>query len=347
MDEPVRVLSIDGGGMRGIIPAMILAEIEHRCGKPISRLFDLIVGTSTGGILALGLAKPGNAANPDFVGKELTAFYTHDGSTVFPGGGPASPRERVLGRGDTLIEKMTNSALRMGSLSGGNPRFAGNARYFPRGLERVLEKVFGSNRLSDASVEVAIPTYDTLSGSAVLLSRSDARRDPQSDILMKDAARATSAAPTFFPPLQISWNGRECSFIDGGVWANNPSLVALAESLRLTAERSLTGTSVILVSLGTGAPPPTVRFDPHSPWLSTLRDMIAMGTTTDDAHRIIERTLGAHGSGKYWRFQVMTPEVAGTLDDATPERIGTLCAAARTLISEMSSSIDSFTEVLA
>jgi len=64
MPEPVRILSIDGGGIRGIIPAMILAELERRAGRPACRLFDFIAGTSTGGIIALAVTKPDAGTPP-------------------------------------------------------------------------------------------------------------------------------------------------------------------------------------------------------------------------------------------------------------------------------------------
>lgn len=108
----------------------------------------------------------------------------------------------------------------------------------------------------------------------------------------------------------------------------------------MTADSSLTGTSVVLVSLGTGQPPPRPQFDPHRPWLSTLTDLIALGTGTDDAHRVVERALGPAGSGRYWRFQATSPDVGGAMDDPTPARLATLKAAADALIRSSRESLD-------
>jgi patatin-like phospholipase len=82
----VRVLSIDGGGVRGLIPALILAEIEKGTGKPIAESFDLIVGTSTGAILALGLTRPSDAdaAVPEFSAERIAQFFREDAATIFP-----------------------------------------------------------------------------------------------------------------------------------------------------------------------------------------------------------------------------------------------------------------------
>lgn len=340
MAKPVRILSIDGGGVRGIIPAILLAEIEARSGHRIADLFDLVVGTSTGGILVLGLSIPGSTGRPAFRAEELVTFYTDDGARVFPGGGPPTLSERILGRGDSLKGSLLNSAQRVGGVFGGNPKYAGNARYFPKGLERTLVEAFGQVKLSGALVEVAITSYDAKSATAVVFSRSDAVASAAADLSMADAARATSAAPTFFPPLEIVWNGASRSFVDGGVWANNPAMVAISESLRMTAQRSLTATSVILVSLGTGQPPPKPQFDPHRPWLATLTDLVALGTGTDDAHRVMERALGPSGGGRYWRFQAISPDVGGAMDDPTPTRVAVLKATAEALIRSQGPSLD-------
>jgi patatin-like phospholipase/acyl hydrolase len=80
-----KVLSIDGGGIRGIIPAMVLAEIEERTGKPIAEMFDLIAGTSTGGILALGLAMPEDGGRPRYTASELIELYEDEGASIFSG----------------------------------------------------------------------------------------------------------------------------------------------------------------------------------------------------------------------------------------------------------------------
>lgn len=83
MQKVWRILSIDGGGIRGIIPAIILASIEERTGKPISALFDLIAGTSTGGILALGLTKPNSSGEPEFSAQHLCTLYERDIPHIF------------------------------------------------------------------------------------------------------------------------------------------------------------------------------------------------------------------------------------------------------------------------
>ncbi len=122
MAQVFKVLSIDGGGIRGIIPAMILAEIEDRTGKSVAEMFDLIAGTSTGGILALGLAMPGDGGKPRYKAEDLIEFYEKEGLRIFSR--PARHRidslegiaeERYPSEG---IEQVLAGVLRRGSPQG-------------------------------------------------------------------------------------------------------------------------------------------------------------------------------------------------------------------------------------
>src|SRR5215204_3408835 len=122
-----KVLSIDGGGIRGIIPAMILAEIERRTGRFTSELFDSVAGTSTGGILALGLTKPGQGGEPEYSAEERIELYETEGEEIF-----ARPVwHRIHSAGGVAEEK-----------------------YPSTGIEGVAAKYFGDARLADALTEV-------------------------------------------------------------------------------------------------------------------------------------------------------------------------------------------------
>ena len=120
-DRPVRVLAIDGGGIRGLIAARLLSEIEHRTRRPISCLFDLLAGTSTGGILALALTKPASgAAGPAHTAAEMVDFYERQGPAIF---------SRPLVHRLRTFNGMTGS------------------RYDQRGINGALESFFGQARL--------------------------------------------------------------------------------------------------------------------------------------------------------------------------------------------------------
>ena len=180
---PFRVLAIDGGGIRGIIPATVLVDLERRLApRRVANAFDLIVGTSTGGIIALGLTVP-DGDQPRHPAERLLELYLTDAETIFPGGGPA-----------TLPQ--LPQRLREG------------ARYSVAGLEELLDNYLGDTRLTAAVVDVVVTSYDLAYGEPVMLS-SRMRSGFVSDVSMIAAARATCAAPTFFKPQVITDGDRE------------------------------------------------------------------------------------------------------------------------------------------
>ena len=160
------VLAIDGGGIRGLIPALVLAEIEARTGRPIATMVDLIAGTSTGGIIACALARP-----QPMPAAEIAELYEEEGPVIFD---------------KTLVKTITSA----GGLL--------DERYDDAGLVATLERHLGGVRLGDATVPLLITAYD-VTGRQALLLRSDT--DP--DLRMVDAAHATSAAPTYFEPVAL------------------------------------------------------------------------------------------------------------------------------------------------
>jgi patatin-like phospholipase/acyl hydrolase len=162
----VRVLAIDGGGIRGLIPALVLAEIERRTGRRTADLVDLVAGTSTGGILACALAKP-----DPLPAAEIAGIYEQEGPRIF----------------DRSLLKTITSV-------GGNL----DERYDADGLVRALRTYLGDARLGDATVPIVITAYDIEGRQAVLL-----RPATDGDVPMVDAAHATSAAPTYFEPVRI------------------------------------------------------------------------------------------------------------------------------------------------
>lgn len=328
---PVRVLSIDGGGIRGYLPALFLGEVERRAGHPVSKLFDLVVGTSTGAIIGIGLSIGKSAA-------ELSEFYPRYGRRIFGGTDERSAlQKRILGSGANIRESLDKAARTIGGPLGGNPHMGGNARHKPDGLESVLEEVLGNVKLSEVPTELAVTTFDRLTSLPIVLSSRDARADPSCDLLVREAARATSAAPTFFPPLALNWAGQKREFIDGGVWANNPSGVALTESVALTSDRGLTGSSVTLVSLGTGVVPGGSILDGNGSWLGAAKDLAGLATSVWAGEVLARRALG---NAQYRRFQVLDPRIAGEMNDPSTERLKTLREAAETMIQRESDAID-------
>ncbi|WP_432477221.1 patatin-like phospholipase family protein [Nocardioides sp. GXQ0305] len=330
-DRPVKVLSIDGGGIRGYLPALFLAELEQRSGRPISTMFDLVVGTSTGAIIGIGLATGKSAV-------ELSEFYPTYGRRIFGGTDERTElQKRLFGSGADIWESLDKAARTVGGPFGGNPSMGGNARHEADGLESVLAEVLGETKLSELDTELAVTTFDRLTSLPVVLSTRDARVDPAFDLPLRTAARATSAAPTFFPPLVIEWAGKEREFVDGGVWANNPAGVAVSESIALTSERKLVGSSVLLVSLGTGVVPGGSILDGNGSWLGAAKDLAGLATSVWAGEVLARRALG---NTKFRRFQVVDPRVAGAMNDPSSQRLDVLREAAEKMIQRESEAMN-------
>src|SRR4051812_35242238 len=169
-DNIITILSIDGGGIRGIIPAMMLARIEERTGMPTHQLFDLVAGTSTGGIIALGLTKANEAGGNQFAASDLIELFERDGPTIFPHG---------------LFSRLRG-------LDGWT-----DERYDAIGIEQVLKRLAGDARLKDALTKVLVTSYDIERRDAIFFKSWRAKDDPAFDFAIRDVARATSAAPTY------------------------------------------------------------------------------------------------------------------------------------------------------
>jgi patatin-like phospholipase/acyl hydrolase len=148
MANCIKVLSIDGGGIRGIIPAMILSEIERRAQRPISELFHLTAGTSTGGILALGLTKPDGQGKPEYTAEKLIMFYEAEGKRIF-----SSPLKHRIRTAWSLSEE----------------------KYSSEGIEGVSYEYFGEARLKDALADVLIASYEIERRSPFFFKSRDAK----------------------------------------------------------------------------------------------------------------------------------------------------------------------------
>jgi patatin-like phospholipase/acyl hydrolase len=187
-----QVLSLDGGGFKGMFSAAVLACLEADLGISITDHFDLVTGTSTGGMIALGL---GAGLRPN----ELVDFYVQQGPRIFP-----HPRARVVRR-------------------------IARSKYRARPLQRALNTVFGDTTLADCTVPLVVPSYDLCNDDVYVFRTPHAtelRRDRRERLV--DVALATSAAPTYLPAHRL----RGLRLIDGGMWANNPTLVGISEAVK-------------------------------------------------------------------------------------------------------------------
>ena len=218
-----RILSLDGGGIRGLITCEWLAGVEGAlaaAGKPgLLGSFDLLAGSSTGAIIACGLAI---GLSP----RDLAALYREHAHTIFPG----------------IANRLWSRAGRLFSQGVSAPRYDG------KGLERVLRQVFGDATLGDAQRPLMVTSYDTVSRKPVIFKSF---KPEHQGLPLWEACRASSAAPTYFPAHAMTVEGRACALIDGGVVANNPTACAIAEALRKDANADQPRDLVVL-SVGSG-----------------------------------------------------------------------------------------------
>lgn len=314
--EAQRVLSIDGGGIRGLIPAMVIAEIERRTAKPAHQLFDLIAGTSTGGILAMGLVAPGPDGKAAYAGVDGVAIYEELGPTIFS----RSKRDIVHSLGGVLHE-----------------------RYHAEGLVELLQSRFGELRLSDALTDVLLASYE-LSRSETWLFRSrQAKEDPAFDFKMWEAVRSTTAAPTFFEPFQVADPlGNEHIFVDGAVYANSPGLLAFGE-----IERHYFGRDILVASLGAGGMTRTFVYDEVREWGAAHWARPMLEIVLDGAAETCQRVMGELlGPERYFRFQQELTEASFALDNVKPANIQALKREGQRLIREKSEALDTLCALL-
>lgn len=211
----MRIISIDGGGIKGYLPAQVLAMFEMQEGTPLGAMADMLAGTSTGAILALGLAAGMSAA-------DLAAFYQAKGPGIF---------RRSWGK-------------RLRSCFG-----VADEQYSNDGLHAGLKEIFGDKKLSELATPCMAVAYEIETRQAIFFTSWDANRDPHRDFTLVDVAMASAAAPTYFEPwAAMSVAGDRLACIDGGVAANDPAQCAVVEALKTGHPIE----SIRLVSLGTG-----------------------------------------------------------------------------------------------
>jgi uncharacterized protein len=219
------ILAIDGGGIRGIIPAIILKELESRLkpGKHLVDCFDVISGTSTGGIIALLLATPDKSGKPRYKADDIIHMYENLGSKVFR---------------DSIWQKIKSGLGWFG------------AKYSHDALEELMDKYFEETELKDMLTNVMVPAYEIERDHTFFFRTSKAKQNESRNFRIKDIARATSAAPTYFEPTYVSnmTGDRTRMLVDGGISVNNPALSATVHAYEIFGDNE----KFVIISLGTG-----------------------------------------------------------------------------------------------
>lgn len=217
-----RILTLDGGGIRGLISAIWLEALDARlreAGKGgVRDRFDLIAGSSTGVLIAAGLSI-------GMAPRDLAKLYEEFGDDVFPGAA------------ERLWSRVTRSFTQ--GLSA--------PRYSPKGLEKVLKRIFGERTLDAATPRLMAIAYDTVTRNPLFFKSF---KPEHAKVPLWEVCRAATAAPTYFPAHLATIERRRRALIDGGVVANNPTACAIAEAVRLNGDARLDG--LVVLSVGTG-----------------------------------------------------------------------------------------------
>ncbi|MFM2386906.1 MAG: hypothetical protein RL660_1663 [Bacteroidota bacterium] len=341
----IRILSIDGGGIRGIVPAYLLSfleeELQTLSNNKQARLadyFDFVAGTSTGGIISCLLLAPPNHNNYRFTARDAFDLYVAHGQSIFV------PKHSVL---RALLSVFSHS-LKIGFT---------DEIYNAEPLEQLLAKQFGDIELRQLSKPSLITAYNIDSRRPHFFTQHTAAQSNRKNFYVRDVCRATAAAPTYFEPALISSlsHAQTCyPLIDGGIFANNPALCAYAEVRK--AKDAPTAADMFMLSLGTGTyreaidyqalrDAPTMLMIPH------LIDMIMSGVadTTDYQMRALFDAAHGKNSTRYVRIDAdlrVIGQVDARFDNISAANIESLKAVAENTLTMHEATLRSVAKVL-
>jgi uncharacterized protein len=316
MKRLLRILSIDGGGIRGILPGQILVSLENKLQKksnnPDARIadyFDLFAGTSTGGILTCLYLCPDKEKKdrPLFSAKEAVDLYLKNGNSIFE---------------NTLLHKIT-------SLNGLNEE-----KYPSSVIESLLKSYFEDIKLSQLLKPCIIPSYNIYNRSTHFFTQHDARIKEGYNFYVREVARATSAAPTYFEPARVySLTGVSYPLVDGGVFANNPALCAYAEARqqfkREDGSKNVTASDMFMLSIGTGTEKRSYDYDKaigwgSLGWIQPVLDIMMSGAS-DTVDFQLEQIFDAIDKREnYIRIDPEMGEADTEMDNASSENLKAL-----------------------
>ncbi len=344
MKKKVAILSIDGGGIRGIIPGVILEYIESELRRiqgdnvRIADYFDLIAGTSTGGILTglYLLPDPKNGIRPKYTAEEAVDLYFLNGPRIFN-------------------LKIWQKIESFGGLS--------DEKYDAVEFETALRAYFGESLLSGLLKPCLITAYDIEKRKAIFFTSKDARESNIKDFKMRDVVRATASAPTYFePPLIYSQDDTAYALIDGGMFANNPALCAYAEARKLNFEdagkvNQPCVEDMLFISLGTGAgsmaKKQPYKYDKFKNagkfrWIQPIIDIMMSGNSETVNYQLkqIYNTQLAADKEDYHRLDPEIGLADPEMDNADPKNMEALRQAAKAFIVENKDEIDTIIKKL-
>lgn len=301
-----RILSIDGGGIRGILPGQIMMALEKKLqtktNDPNTRLadyFDIMSGTSTGGMLCCIYLVAGEDGRPKFSAEDAVQLYLENGAAIF--------NEKFFSLGGIRDEK-----------------------YPSKPIESILQKYLGKATLSDMLKECLITSYDIERGNPHFFKRHKARKNEGRNFPMWQVARSTSAAPTYFEPnMATSLAGVKYALIDGGVFVNNPALCAYAEARELDFgpdKQKPTASEMMIVSIGTGSTKDSYPYRKAKDWgaigwIKPLIDIMMKGVAQTVDYQLKQIFDAVSKPDQYFRIEPNLIHAKSSMDDASKDNL--------------------------
>jgi patatin-like phospholipase/acyl hydrolase len=320
--KKVRILSIDGGGIRGILPGIVLNILEEKMQEKtkdknlrLADMFDFFAGTSTGGILTLAYLIPDKNGKAKMTTQDAVDLYLERGDKIFD---------------ISLWQKIKSG---MGLL---------DEKYDATELEEALKNNFGDTMLDQLIKPCVITSYDIRDGKPYFFKQHKAK-NPIYNFKAKDVARATSAAPTYFEVSYVKNRiGTPYPLIDGGVVANNPALVAYSEArnMQFNGINKPTAKNMMIVSIGTGSKASSYQYDKAKDWgavswLKPILEILMSGNSeTVDYHlkQIFDAAYGSENND-YYRLEPKVLTADNEMDNASKENMTDLRNDALTFVS--------------
>lgn len=307
-----KILSIDGGGIRGIIPAMLLMAIEERTDRTVASLFDLMAGTSTGGIISLMLNRDGGNGAPKYRAADVLDLYVQRGTDIFP---------RSFWQGVSSAAGLTEE------------------KYPAEPLEAILKEYLGDALLEEALTKVLVSSYEIETRSPFFFK---SWREETKSVLMRQAARATSAAPTYFQPALMMVGDKKLALIDGGVFVNNPAMSAYAEARRLFPDER----DLLVVSLGTGQLIRPIPYEEARDWGKVQWALPILNVVFDGVSSAVDYQLRQVLGDNFIRFQTTLDTANDDMDDASPANLAALQSEAKGIIESQADGIEKLCRLL-
>lgn len=316
MANSFRILSIDGGGIRGILPGQVLVALEKKLQEKsentnarIADYFDLIAGTSTGGILTCLYLCPDvkNPTRPMFSAQDAVDLYLKYGNNIFK-------------------ENIRKKLRSLGGLT--------DEKYSAKILEKLLQIYFKEIKLSQLLRPCIIPSYNIFKRTTHFFTQHDAKENLGYDYFIRDVARATSAAPTYFEPARVhSLSQVSYPLVDGGVFANNPALCAYAEARqkfsRNDKSKNVTAADMYMVSIGTGSTKRSYDYDRAKGWgalgwIQPILDIMMSGASDTVDFQLQQIFDATDNAQNYIRINPEIGEAEPEMDDASVRNLQAL-----------------------